>query len=103
MLVSILTRNEGVACTVDGCYKIWELKALLLTSSRRKAVNEKVNELEKSTIAPLDSLLEWLGTAVSLFRFVVSSRLQKCLYDVHISESVSNSLLFKNSGDLPPS
>lgn len=83
-----INQNQDRTCTINGEDKLLPLKAPISTLLRREAIDDKVDKLEKSTFASINSSLRWLGTTVSPFYSLASSRLQQRLPDVRVSDLI---------------
>ena len=79
---------DDYTTVIDGDDKLSALEPPPLSRIRRKAVDDKLNEVEKSAFSSLNSCIGWLGTTVSPFCAASASRLQQCLPDVRVSDMI---------------
>lgn len=74
-----ITQHDDYTSSIKGDEKLTALESVPLTRSRRREINEQMNEIEKSSFMSVNSSLNWLGITASPLCSFYASFLQQRL------------------------
>ena len=84
-----IIQNEDYSISIHADDKLKQLEPFPISRSRRRQVDDKMNDIEKKSFMSINASIGWLGTNASILCSFYSFHLQQKIADCHVSALIS--------------